>query len=137
MEKKEITRKLKEILSKHEGNTSEGAIYWDSEWVGGKQIPTGGGGYRQEGGKLVCKDKEFYQEMADFISQELDKARAEVERKFVEKYHKRGKEMNVPYSEEDGKEFWQGYKEGYNQGLKDMIVDTYYLDQEFELKLKQ
>ena len=77
MEKKEITRKLKEILSKHEGNTSEGAIYWDSEWVGGKQIPTGGGGYRQEGGKLVCKDKEFYQEMADFISQELDKAREE------------------------------------------------------------
>ena len=45
--------------------------------------------------------------------------------------------MNVPYSEEDGKEFWQGYKEGYNQGLKDMIVDTYYLDKEFELKLKQ
>jgi len=77
MEKKEITRKLKEILSKHEGNTSEGAIYWDSEWVGGKQIPTGGGGYRQEGGKLVCKDKEFYQEMADFISKELDKAREE------------------------------------------------------------
>ena len=77
MEKKEIIRKLKEILSKHEGNTSEGAIYWDSEWVGGKQIPTGGGGYRQEGGKLVCKDKEFYQEMADFISQELDKARRE------------------------------------------------------------
>lgn len=77
MEKKEITRKLKEILSKHEGNTSEGAIYWDSEWVGGKQIPTGGGGYRQKGGKLVCKDKEFYQEMADFISQELDKAREE------------------------------------------------------------
>lgn len=73
----------------------------------------------------------------EFISQELDKAREEVERKFVEKYHKRGKEMNAPYSEEDGKEFWQGYKEGYNQGLKDMIVDTYYLDKEFELKLKQ
>lgn len=77
MEKKEIIRKLKEILSKHEGNTSEGAIYWDFEWVGGKQIPTGGGGYRQEGGKLVYKDKEFYQEMADFILQELDKARKE------------------------------------------------------------
>ena len=77
MEKKEIIRKLKEILSKHEGNTSEGAIYWDFEWVGGKQIPTGGGGYRQEGGKLVYKDKEFYQEMADFISQELSKAREE------------------------------------------------------------
>lgn len=77
MEKKEIIRKLKEILSKHEGNTSEGAIYWDFEWVGGKQIPTGGGGYRQEGGKLVYKDKEFYQEMADFILQELDKAREE------------------------------------------------------------
>jgi len=75
--------------------------------------------------------------LLDFIQQELDKAREEVERKFVEKYHKRGEEMNVPYSEEDGKEFWQGYKEGYNQGLKDMIVDTYYLDKEFELKLKQ
>ena len=71
------------------------------------------------------------------IAEKLDKAREEVERKFVEKYHKRGEEMNVPYSEEDGKEFWQGYKEGYNQGLKDMIVDTYYLDKEFELKLKQ
>ena len=77
------------------------------------------------------------EELEDFISKELDKAREEVERKFVEKYHKRGEEMNVPYSEEDGKEFWQGYKEGYNQGLKDMIVDTYYLDKEFELKLKQ
>ena len=77
------------------------------------------------------------EELLDFISLELYKAREEVERKFVEKYHKRGKEMNVPYSEEDGKEFWQGYKEGYNQGLKDMIVDTYYLDKEFELKLKQ
>jgi flagellar biosynthesis/type III secretory pathway protein FliH len=77
------------------------------------------------------------QEAIALIKQELDKAREEVERKFVEKYHKRGEEMNVPYSEEDGKEFWQGYKEGYNQGLKDMIVDTYYLDKEFELKLKQ
>ena len=84
MEKKEITRKLKEILSKHEGNTSEGAIYWESEWVGGKQIPTSGGGYRQEGGKLVCKDKEFYQEMADFISKELDKAREEGRREVLE-----------------------------------------------------
>lgn len=74
--------------------------------------------------------------LENFISQEIEKAREEVERKFVEKYHKRGEEMNVPYSEEDGKEFWQGYKEGYNQGLKDMIVDTYYLDKEFELKLK-
>ncbi len=83
MEKKEIIRKLKEILSKHEGNTSEGAIYWDFEWVGGKQIPTGGGGYRQEGGKLVYKDKEFYQEMADFISQELSKAREEGRRELV------------------------------------------------------
>ena len=81
--------------------------------------------------------KEEVDKVVAFISQELDKAREEVERKFVEKYHKRGKEMNVPYSEEDGKEFWQGYKEGYNQGLKDMIVDTYYLDKEFELKLKQ
>jgi len=71
------------------------------------------------------------------LDSEISKAREEVERKFVEKYHKRGEEMNVPYSEEDGKEFWQGYKEGYNQGLKDMIVDTYYLDKEFELKLKQ
>lgn len=79
----------------------------------------------------------YYKKVYDFIKKELDKAREEVERKFVEKYHKRGKEMNVPYSEEDGKEFWQGYKEGYNQGLKDMIVDTYYLDKEFELKLKQ
>lgn len=75
-------------------------------------------------------------DLVDFIAAEISKAREEVERKFVEKYHKRGEEMNVPYSEEDGKEFWQGYKEGYNQGLKDMIVDTYYLDKEFELKLK-
>ena len=77
MEKKEITRKLKEILSKHEGNTSEGAIYWDFEWVGGKQIPTGGGGYRQEGGEAVYADKAFYKEMTDFISEELEKARVE------------------------------------------------------------
>jgi hypothetical protein len=90
-------------------------------------------------GIIECPDDQdaLQKDLEDFISQELDKAREEVERKFVEKYHKRGGEMNVPYSEEDGKEFWQGYKEGYNQGLKDMIVDTYYLDKEFELKLKQ
>ena len=75
MEKKGIIRRVKEILLKHEGNTSEGAIYWDSEWVGGRQIPMGMGGWRQEGGKLVSADKAFYKEMADFISQELDKAR--------------------------------------------------------------
>ena len=78
MEKKEITRKLKEILSKHEGNTSEGAIYWDSEWVGGKQIPDGIGGYKQIGGERVSAEEAFYKEMTDFISQELDKAKIEV-----------------------------------------------------------
>ena len=90
-----------------------------------------------ERGKALVFNAEMIVYVSDLLEQELDKAREEVERKFVEKYHKRGKEMNVPYSEEDGKEFWQGYKEGYNQGLKDMIVDTYYLDKEFELKLKQ
>ena len=99
MEKKEITRKLKEILSKHEGNTSEGAIYWDSEWVGGKQIPTGGGGYRQEGGKLVCKDKEFYQEMADFISKELDKAREDVLIELQKEFSEFGVPDDVRYTQ--------------------------------------
>ena len=77
MEKKEIVKRVEEILLKHEGNTSEGSIYWDFEWVGGKQIPTGGGGYRQEGGECVYADKAFYEEMANFISQELDRAREE------------------------------------------------------------
>ena len=77
MEKKEIIRKLKEILSKHEGNTSEGAIYWDFEWVGGKQIPDGMGGYKQIGGESVSAEEAFYKEMTDFISKELDKAREE------------------------------------------------------------
>lgn len=85
MEKKGIIRCVKEILLKHEGNTSEGAIYWDSEWVGGRQIPMGMGGWRQEGGKLVSADKAFYKEMADFISQELDKAREEVLLELLEK----------------------------------------------------
>lgn len=84
MEKKGIIRCVKEILLKHEGNTSEGAIYWDSEWVGGRQIPMGMGGWRQEGGKLVSADKAFYKEMADFISQELDKAREEGRREVYE-----------------------------------------------------
>lgn len=74
-------------------------------------------------------------ELLKLISEELDKARAEVEDKFREKYKKREKEMNVPYSAEDGKEFWQGYQEGYHQGLKDMVVDTHYLDEEFQSKL--
>lgn len=78
MERKEIIKRVKKILSKHEENTSEGAIYWDFEWVGGKEIPTGRGGYIQEGGECVSSDKAFYEEMADFISQELDKAKIEV-----------------------------------------------------------
>ena len=134
MEKKEITRKLKEILSKHEGNTSEGAIYWDSEWVGGKQIPTGGGGYRQEGGKLVCKDKEFYQEMADFISKELDKAREEgrmsamneLKRAFSKVFYKSGElwfdylfEDGDTEAEEDAKAVVEGYWEDILSELKD------------------
>lgn len=73
--------------------------------------------------------------LESFIEQELEKAREEVEDKFREKYKKREEEMNVPYSEEDGKEFWQGYQEGYHQGLKDMVVDTHYLDEEFQSKL--
>ena len=77
MEKKEIRERVEEMLLKHEENTSEGGIYWDFEWVGGKRIPTGGGGYRQEGGEAVYADKAFYEEMTDFISQELDKAREE------------------------------------------------------------
>lgn len=85
MEKKEIVKRVEEILLKHEGNTSEGSIYWDFEWVGGKQIPTGGGGYRQEGGECVYADKAFYEEMANFISQELDKAREEGKRDATEK----------------------------------------------------
>ena len=79
MEKKEITRKLKEILSKHEEHTSEGGIYWEYEWVGGKAIPDGMGGYEQIGGEKVSAEEAFYKEMADFISSELDKAREEGE----------------------------------------------------------
>lgn len=75
------------------------------------------------------------QKVLDLFSQELSKAREEVEEKFREKCKKREEEMNVPYSEEDGKEFWQGYQEGYHQGLKDMVVDTHYLDEEFQYKL--
>ena len=77
MKRKEIIKRVKKILLKHEENTSEGAIYWNFEWVGGKEIPTGRGGYIQEGGECVSSDKAFYEEMADFISQELDKAREE------------------------------------------------------------
>ena len=77
MERKEIRERVEKILLKHEENTSEGSIYWDFEWVGGKRIPTGGGGYRQEGGEAVYADKAFYEEMTDFISEELDKAREE------------------------------------------------------------
>ena len=84
MERKEIIKRVKKILSKHEENTSEGAIYWNFEWVGGKEIPTGRGGYIQEGGERVYSDKAFYEEMADFISQELDKAREEGRREVYE-----------------------------------------------------
>lgn len=84
MERKEIIKRVKKILSKHEENTSEGAIYWNFEWVGGKEIPTGRGGYIQEGGECVSSDKAFYEEMADFISQELDKAREEGKRELIE-----------------------------------------------------
>jgi hypothetical protein len=84
MEKKEITRKLKEILSKHEEHTSEGGIYWEYEWVGGKAIPDGMGGYEQIGGEKVSAEEAFYKEMADFISSELDKAREEGELRILE-----------------------------------------------------
>ena len=77
MEKKEIMDKVIEILSKHEEHTSEGGIYWEYEWVGGKQIPDGIGGYKQIGGERVSAEEAFYKEMTDFISQELDKAREE------------------------------------------------------------
>ena len=77
MEKKEIMDKVIEILSKHEEHTSEGGIYWEYEWVGGKQIPDGIGGYKQIGGEMVSAEEAFYKEMTDFISQELDKAREE------------------------------------------------------------
>jgi len=115
MEKKELKEEIKKVL--------EGKSIYEMSPISGLNPMT--------------KEEIIYWIVETYIDQELDKAREEVERKFVEKYHKRGEEMNVPYSEEDGKEFWQGYKEGYNQGLKDMIVDTYYLDKEFELKLKQ
>jgi hypothetical protein len=115
MEKKELKEEIKKVL--------EGKSIYEMSPISGLNPMT--------------KEEIIYWIVETYIEQELDKAREEVERKFVEKYHKRGEEMNVPYSEEDGKEFWQGYKEGYNQGLKDMIVDTYYLDKEFELKLKQ
>lgn len=85
MERKEIRERVEKILLKHEENTSEGSIYWDFEWVGGKRIPTGGGGYRQEGGEAVYADKAFYEEMTDFISQELDKAREEGREEQAEK----------------------------------------------------
>ena len=90
MERKEIRERVEKILLKHEENTSEGSIYWDFEWVGGKRIPTGGGGYRQEGGEAVYADKAFYEEMTDFISQELDKAREE---QFTQQELKRIKEL--------------------------------------------
>jgi hypothetical protein len=77
MEKKEIMDKVIEILSKHGEHTSEGGIYWEYEWVGGKQIPDGIGGYKQIGGERVSAEEAFYKEMTDFISQELDKAREE------------------------------------------------------------
>ena len=77
MEKEEIMDKVIEILSKHEEHTSEGGIYWEYEWVGGKQIPDGMGGYKQIGGERVSAEEAFYKEMTDFISQELDKAREE------------------------------------------------------------
>ena len=83
-------------------------------------------------GYVNCSDK-----VLDFIEQEIDRAREEVEDKFREKFKKREQEMNVPYSEEDGKEFWQGYQEGYNQGLHDMIIDTHYLDEEWEEELNK
>lgn len=78
-----------------------------------------------------------YVEFVDWLVEELGRAREEVEKKFREKRKKREEEMNVPYSEEDGKDFFQGYQEGYHQGLHDMIIDTYYLDEEFQSKLKQ
>jgi len=115
MEKKELKEEIKKVL--------EGKSIYEMSPISGLNPMT--------------KEEIIYWIVETYIDQEISKAREEVERKFVEKYHKRGEEMNVPYSEEDGKEFWQGYKEGYNQGLKDMIVDTYYLDKEFELKLKQ
>ena len=77
MEKEEIMDKVIEILSKHEEHTSEGGIYWEYEWVGGKAIPDGMGGYEQIGGEKVSAEEAFYKEMADFISSELDKAREE------------------------------------------------------------
>lgn len=77
MEKKEIIDKVIEILSKHEEHTSEEGIYWEYEWVGGKQIPDDMGGYKQVGGERVSAEEAFYKEMTDFISQELDKAREE------------------------------------------------------------
>ena len=113
MEKKELRKKIEELDIKRKVSEMKGdVVNYDT-------------------------DNQYHYISEEDILELLDKAREEVERKFVEKYHKRGKEMNVPYSEEDGKEFWQGYQEGYNQGLRDMIVDTYYLDKEFELKLKQ
>ncbi len=84
MEKEEIMDKVIEILSKHEEHTSEGGIYWEYEWVGGKAIPDGMGGYEQIGGEKVSAEEAFYKEMADFISSELDKAREEGRREVYE-----------------------------------------------------
>ena len=85
--------------------------------------------------ELTEKGNEVATTLIKLVEQEIDRAREEVEKKFMEKYKKREEEMNVPYSEEDGQEFWQGYQEGYHQGLHDMIIDTYYLDKEFQSKL--
>ena len=78
MKREEIMNRVIEILSNHEEHTSEGGIYWEYEWVGGKEIPDENGGYRHEGGERVSAEEAFYKEMTDFISQELDKAREEV-----------------------------------------------------------
>lgn len=118
MEKKELIVKTKyEELYKTE----------DGYWIEHIEYEDEAETVRFEGGGCSISN--------EVVDKLLDKAREEVEKKFMEKYKKREQEMNVPYSEEDGKEFWQGYQEGYNQGLHDMIIDTYYLDKEFQSKL--
>lgn len=74
IEKIKIREGVEEIVSNHEGNTSEGAIYWEEKWVGGKKVPTNYGGYKTVGGKEVSAGEAFYKELVQFIVSEKGKS---------------------------------------------------------------
>lgn len=122
MEKEEIMDKVIEILSKHEEHTSEGGIYWEYEWVGGKQIPDGMGGYEQIGGKRVSAEEAFYKEMTDFISKELDKAREEGKKNLFTKDESRVLRWALRNMEEGVNTVWdeETYK-GLEKKLEDYL----------------